>query len=124
MPRSVARFKRIGEWQSVNEETVCDSIGETYQVITEASDTMEVATGKVFQQGRWRVRVKSRQGIERPRTRSYSGEIREELANMRVAEITNILTSRHKPRVLQRSLTHKGDTTKMMSRENNGTRRS
>ena len=113
MPRSAARFQRIGEWIPQGEEVVHDSHGNVYAVVMEAADTVEASTGIVSKKGRWRVRVKARKGIKRPRTRSYSGELREELASMRVVEITNLLASRHVPRVLQRSLTQENRSSKM-----------
>ena len=112
MPRSAARFKRVGDWVFQNEETIEDPQGNPYHVITETVDTLEVETGNVVSQGRWRVRIKSKHQ-KKPRARSYSGELREELAAMRVAEIINVVASRHEPRVLQRSLTYKNKFTKM-----------
>lgn len=115
MPRSAARFQRRGDWILQGEETVHDPHGNVYTVIMEAADTVEVSTGIVLKKGRWRVRVKAKNGTKKPRTRSYSGELREELAAMRVAEITNLLALRHVPRVLQRSLTQNNRPTKMIS---------
>ena len=87
MPRTVAKFRRFGDWVEEKSFSIEDKNGIPYIILVESAAVVQVCTGTVTQRGRWRVSVET-EAKYKPRTRSYSGEkTGEDLAYARVEEL-------------------------------------
>lgn len=103
MPRTVAKFRRFGDWVEEKSFSIEDKNNTPHTIIVESAAVVQVCTGAVTQRGRWRVRVET-DAKYKPRTRSYSGEkIGADLADARVEELMGSIQVPEKQRKSQKS---------------------
>lgn len=92
MPRTVAKFRRFGDWVEFKKIDTEDRHGNAHTIVIETVEVVHVCTGVVTPRGRWRVRVET-EAKYRPRTRSFSGgDIGQQMAEARAQEILDSFT--------------------------------